>query len=240
MKRVVACIAIAACLAASATGQPPSAPGKQKGIEKPVAPTKPVVPNATITPKAATQSGASPFASELQNLSPGARTFATSKLSAVTPSLRVQAATRVVGKPVNLTQIPETWLASAAAPVGARLWLGAKAADLLTGPDMEAVFRVAGGDGVERGVWVQFNAEAGVRYLLVCDMTGPGRWDVMPDGRSRVPMTEETETRGVALIGARPAGYVRILLTLARPQQTGPASSLMESLRRCEITPIRT
>lgn len=245
MKRAVICLTLIAGLVATATAQLPGAQ-KPQGIEKPAAPTKPVVPNAKITPQAATPSGsAAPFASELQNLSPEARAFATSKLSAITPTLRVSFASRITGKAVALTQIPETWLASAAAPAGARLWLGGNDVDLLTGPDVEAMFRVAGNVGAERsaseaGVWVQFNAEAGMRYLLICDMTNAARWDVVPNGRSRVPMTQETETRGVALIGPHPAGYLRILLTLARPQQTGPASSLMESLRRCEITPIRT
>lgn len=251
MKHVVACLAIAACLGPAAAAQLPfltSPPQEKKsGVQKPAAPSKPIVPSANIstTPKAATPSGAAtPFASELQSLSPSARTFATSKLGAMTPALRVRYATRVTGGAIGLSQIPETWLATTGSPVGARLWLGAKSADLLTGPDMEAMFRVAGNDGVERGadekgVWVQFNAEAGLRYLLVCDLTDPARWDVVPDNRGRAPMTAETETRGIALIAARPAGYARVLLTLARPQQTGPGSGLMEVLRRCEVTPIR-
>lgn len=247
MKRVLTCIAIFACLSASASAQlpfqPPAAQEKKPDVQKPVAPTKPIVPNAGIAPKAALPSAAAPFASELQALSPAARTFATAKLAAITPSLRVSAATRATGKAVGLSDIPETWLASAGAPSGSHLWLGARSADLLTGPDMEPSFRVAGGPGPgghETGVWVQFVVEVGIRYLLICDMTDPARWDVVPADRSRMPMAAETDTRGVALISARSAtGRLRILLTLARPQQTAPGSSLTEVLRRCEVTPIR-
>lgn len=247
MKHAIACIAIAIAvsLSAAATAQQPATPGKQQGIQKPAAPTKPIVPNASITPKAALPSDAgAPFASELQALSPAARSFATSKLAAITPTLRLRAATRATGKTVALSEIPETWLASVGAPSGSHLWLGVRSADLLTGPDMEPMFRVAGSPGPggnETGVWVQFVVEAGIRYLLICDMTDPARWDVVPADRGRMAMAAETDTRGVALISTRPAsGRLRILLTLARPQQTGPGTSLTEVLRRCEVTPIRS
>ena len=245
LKRAAISLLLAGSLAAPASAQLfpgfPAAPKeKPSGIEKPVAPTKPVTPNAKTTPKAAAtaSSPTTPFASELQSLSPEARTFATSKLGVITPGLRARAATNVVGKPVPLAQIPESWLASADNPSGAKLWLGAKGANLITGPDVGAMFQVAGGE--DRGVWVQFNAEAGVRYVLLCDMTNPGRWDVVIDARARKPLEPETETRGAALVPARPAAaYIRLLLTVARPLQTGPGDGLLEGLRRCEVTPIR-
>lgn len=248
LKRAAISLLLAASLGAPASAQLfPGLPGAPKekptGIEKPDAPTRPTVPNTkpTTSAKPSAAKPATSFVSELQSLSPEARAFATSKLPAMTPSLRARAATTVAGKPVPLSQIPETWLASASSPAGARLWLGGKGVNLLTGPDVEPMFQVTGGEGADGGVWVQFNAEPGVRHLLVCDLTNPDRWDIVIDAKTRVALTSETATRGIALVPARAAAsYQRLLLTVGRPLQTGPNASLMEGLRRCEVTPIRS
>lgn len=246
LKRAAILVLLAASLATTASAQLfpgfPAAPKeKPSEIEKPVPPAKPATPNAKATApaKPSASKPATPFASELQSLSPEARVFATSKLVVMTANLRARAAATVVGKPVPLNQIPESWLASADNPAGARLWLGGKGVNLLTGPDVQAMFQVSGGE--DRGVWVQFNAEPGIRYLLVCDLTNPGRWDLVADTRTRIALTAETETRGIALVPARPsASYQRLILTVARPLQTGPNTALMEGLRSCELTPIRS
>lgn len=248
MKRHIA-VAMLAGLAimGSASAQltilaPPASEPKSDAttVEKPKAPTKPVVPGTKPATAKTTTGNGTPFAPELQTMSPEARAFAMSKLSAMTPALRVRAATKVAGKAIALNEIPQSWIATAGNPSTPYLWLGGKSVNLVTGPNIEPMFQVAGGNTLEQGVWVQFNAEAGIRYMLVCDLTGPGRWDLVVDSKSRVPMMTETETRGVALIAARQAaGYQRILLVVARPLQTGPASSVFEGLRRCEVTAIR-
>ena len=229
-----------AALVAGANAQPPAgAKDAPPAIEKPKAPAKPVVPVPRASePKAAPGKGA-PFAPDLQAMSAEARAFATSRLSAMTPALRVSAASRLVGKAVAPADIPTTWIATAANPSTPSLWLGGKGINLVTGPDLEPMFQLGAGEPGERGVWVQFNAEAGLRYMLVCDMTGPSRWDVIADSRARSPVIEDRPTRGLALIPALPArGYRRVLLTVARPLETGPGSSVMDVLRRCEVTAI--
>jgi hypothetical protein len=236
-------VLIASTALASVAGaqQTPAPKGEQPGIEKPKAPTKPVVPSAkAATPRAAPGGAGAQFAPELQSLSAEARTFTSSKLSAMTPALRVRAATKATGGVVGLSEIPQTWIATAGNPSTPYLWLGGKGVNLVTGPDVEPVFLVGGSGAPEQGVWVQFNAEAGIRYVLVCDLTSPARWDLVVDSRSRAAMTVDTETRGIALIQARPASsYQRVLLVVARPLQTGPGTSVMEALRRCEVTAIR-
>ncbi|MFT3726182.1 MAG: hypothetical protein QM773_21665 [Hyphomonadaceae bacterium] len=238
-------LVFAACFAFTCGGaiaqQTPSSKSEPVTVEKPKAPVKPVVPS---TKSAATQAkpagAATKFVSELQGFSPEARAFATAKLSAMTPALRVQAASRVAGKAIALNEIPQTWLATAANPAGAMLWLGGKDVNLVTGPDIEPMFQIAAGERNESGVWVQFNAEAGIRHVLVCDMTGPARWDVVVDSKTRKAMIADADTRGIALVPANATkAYQRVLLVLARPLETGPGSSLMEALRRCEVTPIR-
>ncbi len=235
---------LAACLgmACGAAGaQEPSSKSDPAPIEKPKAPVKPVVPAIKPSaPQGKSSAPATTFVSELQGFSPEARVFATARLAAMTPALRVQAASRVVGKAVALNEIPQTWLATADNPAGAMLWLGGKDVNLVTGPDVEAMFQVAAGERNERGVWVQFNAAAGVRHVLVCDMTGPSRWDLVIDSKTRKAMIADADTRGIALIPANATKtYQRVLLVLARPLETGPGSSLMEALRRCEVTPLK-
>lgn len=234
-----ACLALA-CGAANAQ-QEPSSKAEPVTVEKPKSPVKPVVPSTK--PSAAQSKPTGPamkFVSELQGLSPEARTFATAKLSAMTPALRVQAASRIAGKAIALNEIPQTWLATAANPAGAMLWLGGKNVNLITGPDIEPMFQIEAGERNERGVWVQFNSEAGVRHVMACDMTGPERWDVVIDSKTRKAMIADGDTRGIALVPANATKtYQRVLLVLVRPLETGPGSSLMEALRRCEVTPIR-
>lgn len=236
---LAACLALA-CGSASAQ-QEPSSRSEPVTVEKPKAPVKPVVPSTKPSAAQAKPTGpATKFVSELQGFSPEARAFATARLAAMTPALRVQAASRVAGKAIALNEIPQTWLATAANPAGAMLWLGGKDVNLVTGPDVEPMFQVAAGERNDRGVWVQFNAEAGVRYLLVCDMTGPARWDLVVDSKTRKAMIADADTRGIAIVPANAAKtYQRMLLVLARPLETGPGSGLMEALRRCEVTPIR-
>ena len=229
-----------ACGAATAQ-QDPAPKSQPVTIEKPKAPAKPVVPSTKSSVTQAKPAGAATkFVSELQGFSPEARAFATAKLSAMTPALRVQAASRLSGKAIALNEIPQTWLATAANPSGAMLWLGGKDVNLVTGPDIEPMFQVAAGERNANGVWVQFNAEAGIRHMLVCDMTGPARWDVVVDSKTRKAMIADADTRGIALVPANATKtYQRVLLVLARPLETGPGSKLMEALRRCEVTPIR-
>jgi hypothetical protein len=238
MKRGIAGFVFVAVLfsAAALAQQPKAGPG---AIEKPKAPAKPIAPSARPLATKAAPTDNAPFVSQLQGLSPEVRAFASAKLSAMTPALRVQAASRLTKRTVALDDMPQSWLASAGNPSGTKLWLGAENAGLAAGPDIEPMFLVSGGSGPERGIWVQFDGAAGVQHMLVCDMTGPERWDLVIDSVSRVSLKADGPTRGVALIPARPASsFQRVLLVVARAQQTGPGSSLAEGLRRCEITPI--
>lgn len=168
------------------------------------------------------------------------RAFLSSTLSGVTPALRVAIASRLMKKSMPLEAIPTTWIASAANPSTSDLWLGARGADLLTGPGIQPGLRVTGGSPAEKGVWVQFNAEAGLPYMLICDLTGPERWDMITDARSRAPLSRESETRGFALVpGKASSGYRRIMLTLTRPLEISPGVFVPDVLRRCEVTGIR-
>ncbi len=240
LRLIIAALAGVALIGAAGAQQAPAIRTEQPVIEKPKAPAQPVAPTTRPSAPKETSGQGTAFASELQSMSAEAREFATSKLPAMTPALRVSAATRILGRAVALSAIPTTWIATAATPSTPNLWLGGTGVNLVTGPDVEAMFQVAAGAPGEHGVWVQFKAEAGMRYLLVCDMTGPGRWDLVADSRSRTRVTEERKSRGVALVAAQPAsGYRRLLLTVARPLQTGLGSSVMDVLRRCEVTAIR-
>lgn len=159
-------------------------------------------------------------------------------------AVRLSLASRVVGRPVALTALTSTAVVTPNAPVSPQMTMSAYGVSMwqvdtgAAGGFIMLNHSPAAADMRTRSrVVIRFNAVAGQRYLMICNMNRGASWNILR-GTERASMTWEGDFSGALLIPPRAtAGDVTIMMAVDSPPPDAH-HSLAGTVSRCEISAI--